>query len=153
MTDSLILLSITYAFVLFVMLLILTRSRYPLGLRFAVIALAAGVYVTHFFALDALRGWPTTTALPKQFALKAWAITEPNPSAETAGRIDLWIQTDDSDMPRAYSVTYSQALHQQLESAGERMKQGYRQQGATRGTGSIEFSDTQRRLPLKSGSG
>ncbi|MEK9743838.1 MAG: hypothetical protein VW493_08080 [Gammaproteobacteria bacterium] len=152
MTSNLIFLSATYAFVLFVLLLILARAKSAFALRLVIIALAGVSYIVHFFSLDQLRGWPTTAALPEHFTLKAWSITEPNPSTETAGRIDLWIQAEPAGALRAHTLSYSSALHQELENAGERIQQGYRQQGATKGSGTVEFSDAPRRLPEKKGS-
>lgn len=149
MTRDLVMLSASYAFVVFVLLLILIRSRLAVWLRVIAVLLAAGIYVLHFYSLENLRGWPTAAELPESFMLKAWQITEPNRAAQQSGRIDIWIQADDWEAPRAYELAYSKILHEQLEAAGTRMAEGYRQRGVAKGSGEVNVSDATRRLPLK----
>jgi hypothetical protein len=148
-SGSLIVLTVTYAFGLFVLLLLLIRSRLSITVRLAVV-LAGGVfYLLHFFSLNELRGWPSDSPLPETFTLHAWQFQEPNPVQGQSGYIHLWVQGEDWDAPRAYALPYNSGLHDQLETAQARRNAGYLQQGRADGSGTIRFSDKSRRLPEK----
>ncbi|HCK76829.1 MAG TPA: hypothetical protein DHW07_06760 [Gammaproteobacteria bacterium] len=149
MSSSLILLTITYAFGLFVLLLFLIQSRLQFSLRIFVILAGTAFYLVHFFSLDALRGWPTDSPLPEKFTLHAWRFQEPNPVENQFGYIYLWVQAQDWEHPRAYTLPYSSELHDRLEVAQARRDQGYLQKGRKDSGGSVKFSDTSRRLPTK----
>ena len=96
MSGSLIVLTVTYAFGLFVLLLLLIRSRLSMTIRLAVV-LAGGVfYLLHFFSLNELRGWPSDAPLPETFTLHAWQLQEPNPVQGQSGYIHLWVQGERS---------------------------------------------------------
>ena len=149
MTGSLIALTATYAFALFVLLLLLVRSRLSLKARVSIVLAGSAFYLAHFFSLNALQGWLSQSSLPEEFTLHAWQIEEPNPAQNQAGRIYLWVQTQEWDIPRAYTLPYSNGLHDRLETARARHQEGYTQQGQADGSGEVKFSDTSRRLPAK----
>ncbi len=151
MTGSLIALTATYAFALFVLLLLLVRSRLSLKARVSIVLAGSAFYLVHFFSLNALQGWPSQSSLPEEFTLHAWQIEEPNPAQNQAGRIYLWVQTQEWEAPRAYTLPYSNGLHDRLDTARARHQEGYTQQGQADGSGSVTFSDSPKRLPLKTG--
>ena len=151
MTGSLIALTATYAFALFVLLLLLVRSRLSQKARVSIVLAGSAFYLAHFFSQNALQGWPSQSSLPEEFTLHAWQVEEPNPAQEQAGQIYLWVQTQEWEAPRAYALPYSNELHDRLDTAQARHQEGYTQQGQIDGSGSATFSDAPRRLPLKTG--
>jgi len=150
-TGNLIVLTVTYVFSLFVLLLLLIRSRLSFTARALVILAGSAFYLIHFFSLNTLQGWPSRSSLPEEFTLHAWQIEEPNPAQDQAGRIYLWVQAQEWEAPRAYALLYSNELHDRLDTARVRHDEGYTQQGQIDGSGSATFSDAPRRLPLKTG--
>ncbi|MBE31066.1 MAG: hypothetical protein CL401_07510 [Acidiferrobacteraceae bacterium] len=152
MTNSLIVLTSTYVFGLFVLLLLLIRSRLALKTRLSVVLAGSAFYLIHFFSLNTLQGWPSQSLLPEEFTLHAWQAEEPNSAQNRAGQIYLWVQTQEWEAPRAYALPYSNELHDRLDTARARHEEGYTQQGQIDGRGSATFSDAPRRLPLKTDS-
>jgi len=142
-------LALAYAFVLFVLLLLLIRARLSLAMRLSVVLIASGFYLLHYFSLSELQGWPSDSPLPKEFALHAWQVEEPNPIQDQSGYVYLWVQSQDWDAPRAYTLPYSSELHDRLETAEAQRRKGHLQEGRMDGSGTINFSDTSRRLPAK----
>ena len=151
MTGNLIVLTVTYVFGLFVLLLLLIRSRLSFTTRASVILAGSAFYVIHFFSLNTLQGWPSQSSLPEEFTLHAWQIEEPNPAQDQAGQIYLWVQAQQWESPRAYALPYSNELHDRLDTARARHDEGYTQQGQIDGSGSATLSDAPRRRPLKTG--
>ena len=151
MTTSLVVLTATYAFALFVLLLLVVRARLSLKTRASVVLAGSAFYLAHFFSLNTLQGWPSQSSLPEEFTLHAWQVEEPNHTQNQAGQIYLWVQTQEWEAPRAYALPYSNELHDRLDTARARHQEGYAQQGQADGSGSVTFSDTPKRLPLKTG--
>ena len=151
MTASLFVLAVTYVFGLFVLLLLLIRSRLSFTARVLMILAGSAFYLIHFLSLNTLQGWPSQSSLPEEFTLHAWQIEEPNPAQTQAGRIYLWVQAQEWEAPRAYALPYSNELHDRLETAAVRRNEGYIQKGRADGSGRVTFSDTSRRLPAKKG--
>jgi len=150
-TTSLVVLTATYAFALFVLLLLVVRARLSLKTRASVVLAGSAFYLAHFFSLNTLQGWPSQSSLPEEFTLHAWQVEEPNHTQNQAGQIYLWVQTQEWEAPRAYALPYSNELHDRLDTARARHQEGYAQQGQADGSGSVTFSDTPKRLPLKTG--
>lgn len=151
MTTSLVVLTATYAFALFVLLLLVVRARLSLKTRASVVLAGSAFYLAHFFSLNTLQGWPSQSSLPEEFTLHAWQVEEPNHTQNQAGQIYLWVQTQEWEAPRAYALPYSNELHDRLDTARARHQEGYAQQGQADGSGSVTFSDAPKRLPLKTG--
>jgi len=150
-TTSLVVLTATYAFALFVLLLLVVRARLSLKTRASVVLAGSAFYLAHFFSLNTLQGWPSQSSLPEEFTLHAWQVEEPNHTQNQAGQIYLWVQTQEWEAPRAYALPYSNELHDRLDTARARHQEGYAQQGQADGSGSVTFSDAPKRLPLKTG--
>ncbi|HCX88360.1 MAG TPA: hypothetical protein DG761_10075 [Gammaproteobacteria bacterium] len=149
MSGKLIALTLAYAFSIFVLLLLLIRSRLSMAVRLSVVLAGAVFYLLHYFSLSSLQGWPSSTRLPEAFTLHAWQFQEPNPAQDQSGYIHLWVQAEEWDVPRAYALPYSSVLHDRLETAQARRNAGFLQQGRADGSGTIRFSDSPRRLPTK----
>lgn len=146
------------------LLLTTDRRRRLAGWLITAVLLALPVfYVSHYFLLQQMQGWPSSASLPQQFRLLAFDITEPDPNADKAGRILLWISAADSDQPRVHRLAYRKDLHQELVAAGQRQAKGRPQlgtrsqramstnSGPTRGSqDSVSFRDANARsLPPK----
>ena len=149
MSSHVVMLTLAYAFALFVLLLLLIRARLPLAMRLSVVLVGSAFYLLHFFSLSELQGWPSDSSLPEEFTLHAWQVEESNPIQDQSGYVYLWVQSQNWDAPRAYTLPYSSELHDQLETAEARRRKGHFQEGRMDGSGTINFSDTSRRLPAK----
>lgn len=68
-------------------------------------------------------GWPTIAGIPAHATLQWALVDEPNPSTSDPGRIYLWLDVG-ATAPRAFSLPYSRALHEQVQHALDRVKRG-----------------------------
>ena len=149
MTESAFLLALSYAFVTFLLLLIVTRARLSIKIRAITAISGAAFYIAHFLSLNGLGGWPATLTLPEEFQLHAFTIVEPNSIQNESGHIYVWIQETGDAEPRAYSLPYSSSVHDQLTASEKRRQGGYQQKGRSDGSGTIKISNASRRLPQK----
>ena len=146
--NSSLMISISYAFCLFVLILILVQERVSLKIRIFTV-LASGIfYIFHFVSMQSILGWPASKAMPEHFQLLSWNIKEPNIAVNTKGEIFLWIKLSNRDKPRAYEIEYSRDLHSQLDKAKERIESGLKQIGR-RGENGIIISNSPNYLPTK----
>jgi len=109
---------------LLALLLIAQHRRHAHWLLTSLLLILPVFYVSHYLLLQQLRGWPSTAALPQQFRLLAFDISEPDPNTDRPGQILLWIHNSDSDQPRVYRLNYRKDLHQELVGAGQRLAEG-----------------------------
>ena len=129
-------LTIAYAALTSMLLIVLARLAIPRGVKIAVIA-AMGVFnVAVFFWSQSLLGWSAATAVPEKFQVLWTRVVEPNPSQQFAGAIHLWVEELDernipSGEPRAYVVPYSASLAAKATTAQTEIKKG-NLQGGTR---------------------
>lgn len=125
-------LAVAYVLPLALMALSLTATRRQQHrVIVAVLIILPLFYAAHFLLLKQLQGWPSDQALPAQFRLIAFEITEPNGQPVHDGEILLWIKSNDAEQPRAHRVDYSKKLHRKLIDAGRRQAAGKHQLGAT----------------------
>lgn len=68
-------------------------------------------------------GWPTTARVPPHASLVWSVVREPDPNASDPGRIYVWLDVGQNS-PRAFSLPYSRALHEQVQRALNAVKQG-----------------------------
>jgi hypothetical protein len=61
-------------------------------------------------------GWPSGARLPAHASLVSALVREPDPATSDRGRIFLWLDVG-RKAPRAYSLPYSRALHEQVQQA------------------------------------
>jgi len=125
--------AITLAYLLpvaLVTLLLTTQGRRrPRWLLTAVLLAVPVFYVGHYILLQQLPGWPSRAALPQQFRLLGFDITEPDTKAGESGRILLWINAAEGDQPRVHQLAYRKDLHRELVTAGQRQAEGRTQLG------------------------
>lgn len=127
-------LTIAYAALGSMVLIVLARLALPRGAKIAVIA-AMGVFnVSVFFWSQSLLGWSAATAVPDKFQVLWTRVVEPNPSQQFAGAIHLWVEELDernipSGEPRAYVVPYSASLAAKAAVAQTEIKKGNSQGG------------------------
>lgn len=127
-------LTIAYAALATVLLIVIARVDLPRGVKVAVIA-AMGVFnVAVFFWSQSLLGWSAATAMPDRFQVLWTRVLEPNASKQFPGAIHLWVEALDernipSGEPRAYVVPYSAALAQKTAEAQSEIKKGNAQGG------------------------
>ena len=131
-----------YAGILFLLLSLHLKSRWPWAVKSTVIGLALPSAVGTFLAIEAQLGWPSTTALPSEFQLHAALVEEPAAGERGTGAIYLWLTPweeregedatgADIDMlpapgrrPRAFGLAYSRDLHQKVDAMQERLARG-----------------------------
>jgi hypothetical protein len=87
------------------------------------IVLAPAVAVALWLWRPDTAGWPTTARVPPHASLVWSVVREPDPSASDPGRIYVWLDVGQG-APRAYSIPYSRALHEQVQRALNAVKQG-----------------------------
>lgn len=127
-------LTIAYAALASVLLIILARVALPRVVKIAVIA-AMGVFnVAVFFWSQSLLGWSAGTAMPERFQVLWARVLEPNASKQFPGAIHLWVEALDerniaSGEPRAFALPYSSALAAKATSAQSEIKKGNLQGG------------------------
>lgn len=80
------------------------------------IVLAPAVAVALWLWRPNTAGWPTSARVPPHASLVWSVVREPDPSTSDPGRIYVWLDVGKAS-PRAYSVPYTRALHQQVQRA------------------------------------
>jgi hypothetical protein len=130
-------LGIIFAYLVLALLLLvlLTRTRWGLTVKaLAVVAVGLVGYST-VISYSPLIGWPTGIGLPKRFNLVGIHVDEPNKNTQTKGTIYLWLtdmeQQIGKNIPRAYKIPYSPALHNKLNEASKKLRKNLPQLGET----------------------
>lgn len=136
MTESVLYLSLAYAGLGVVVLGLNVYSRWPLWVKLSAIVAVTGLYFVTWQALAGMYGWPARQPLPERFMLLSSSVHEPNNVTGEPGAIHLWIvpiTADDRPLrrPRAFVLPYSQTLHNEVDEARRRMRNGYLQIGMT----------------------
>ena len=124
---------LSYATLLFLVLLALLWSRWPAWLKGLLIV---GVTVFYFYADDVVHGmwgWPSADALPARFVLLAAVIDEP--SAKRPGGLYVWVNALEDGkptaQPRAFKLSYSKDLHALLNEGMKKVREGVSQLGTS----------------------
>ena len=136
LTDVIIWLSIAYALLGVLLLVVCVFARIPWPLKAAAIALTSAFYVVSFFATRGLLGWSSTDPLPPKFKLLGARIVEPHSLEGDPGAIHLWVEALDDDnfpsgVPRAYRLPYDAHLAERTEAAVRASANGVPQGGRT----------------------
>src|SRR5687768_300429 len=93
-------LTIAYAALASILLIVLARLAMPRSVKIAVIAAMAAFNVAVFFWSQSLLGWSAATAVPENFQVLWTRVVEPNPSQQFAGAIHLWVEElDERNIP------------------------------------------------------
>jgi hypothetical protein len=136
LTDVIIWLSIAYALLGVLLLVVCVFARIPWPVKAAAIVLTSAFYVVSFFATRGLLGWPSTDPLPPKFKLLGARIVEPHSLEGDPGAIHLWVEALDDDnfpsgVPRAYRLPYDAHLAERTEAAVRASANGVPQGGRT----------------------
>jgi hypothetical protein len=129
-------LSIAYALLGVLLLVICVFAKVPWPLKAGLIVLTSAFYVVSFFAASGLLGWSSADPLPPKFKLLAARIVEPHSLEGDPGAIHLWVEALDDDnfpsgMPRAYRLPYDAHLAEKTEAAVRASADGKPQGGRT----------------------
>ena len=127
-------LSVAYALLGALLLVILLRARVVWQLKAAAIGLTSAFYCVAFFKTQGLLGWSAMEGLPAHFQLLWARIVEPDLADGDLGAVHLWIEELDdanlpSGVPRAYRMRYSAALAAKAEAARSEIMKGHPQGG------------------------
>ncbi len=148
LADVIIWLSIAYALLGVLLLVICIFARIPWPVKAAAIVLTSAFYVVSFFATRGLLGWSSTDPLPPKFKLLAARIVEPHSLEGDPGAIHLWVEALDDDnfpsgVPRAYRLPYDTHLAERTEAAVRASANGVPQGGRTADFGSGQGGNAQ----------
>jgi hypothetical protein len=127
-------LSIAYALLAALLLVIALRARIPWPFKLAMVVLTSAFYCVTFFRIEYLTGWSAPVPLPSQFQLLWARVVEPNPLDRDPGAVHIWVEELDaanlpSGQPRAHRLPYSAALAAKVEAARDEIKKGHPQGG------------------------
>ncbi len=143
LASDIILLSIAYALLGVLLLVICVFARIPWPVKAALIVLTSAFYVVSFLATRGLLGWSSSDPLPPKFRLLGARIVEPHSLEGDPGAIHLWVEALDDDnfpsgVPRAYRLPYDVHLAEKTEAAVRASANGVPQGGRTADFGNGE---------------
>ena len=127
-------LSISYALIGALLLVILVYARLPWSAKAAAVVVTSAFYIASFMGVRGLLGWASVDKLPVTFKLLQARIVEPHSLEGDPGSIYLWIEALDEDnrpsgIPRAYRIPYSDSLAQKTDKAVTEIAAGRPQGG------------------------
>jgi hypothetical protein len=136
LTDVIIWLSIAYALLGVLLLVICVFAKIPGPVKAGLIVMTSAFYAVSFFATRGLLGWSSTDPLPPKFKLLGARIVEPHSLAGDPGAIYLWVEALDADnyptaVPRAFRLPYNTNLAEKTEAAVKASANGLPQGGRT----------------------
>jgi hypothetical protein len=132
--SVIIFLSIGYALVGALLLVVLVYGRLPWAAKFAAIIVTSAFYIVSFDTTRGLLGWATIDKLPPTFKLLQARIVEPHTLEGDPGSIYMWVEELDegnrpSGIPRAYRLPYSDKLAEKTSRAAGEVAAGRPQGG------------------------
>lgn len=134
MSHTALLLTVVYLVVAFLLLVLCLATRWPRGVKIAMIAAVTVSYFVAHDAFDGMLGWPAANSPPDKFVLLATVIEEPDKEHGTQGAIYVWLNgVEDGKpaaQPRAYKLPYAKDLHALLNEAMKKNRQGISQIGS-----------------------
>jgi hypothetical protein len=127
-------LSIAYALLAALLLIIVLRARVSWTLKTAAVLITSVYYCVAFFRIEGLTGWSAAAPLPSQFQLLWARVVEPNPLDRDPGAVHIWVEELDaanlpSGRPRAHRLPYSAALAGKVTAARDEIMKGHPQGG------------------------
>ena len=135
-------LSISYALVGALLLLVLVYARLPWPVKAAAVIVTSVFYILSFNGTRGLLGWASIDGLPAAFKLLQARVVEPHSVEGDPGSIYLWVEALDegnrpSGVPRAYRLPYNDMLAGRSQEAANQIAAGHPQGGraADFGTG------------------
>ncbi len=136
-------LSISYALVGALLLVVLIYARVPWPAKAAFVVVTSAFYIASFIGTRGLLGWASVDKLPASFKLLQARIVEPHSVEGDPGSIYLWVEALDdgnrpSGIPRAYRIPYSDQLAEKSDNAAREIAAGRPQGGRAADFGSGE---------------
>ena len=136
-------LSVSYALIGALLLVVLIYARLPWWAKAAVIVVTSAFYIASFIGTRGLLGWASAERLPATFKLLQARIVEPHSVEGDPGSIYLWVEALDdgnrpSGIPRAYRIPYSDSLAEKTDNAAREIAAGRPQGGRAADFGSGE---------------
>ena len=135
-------LSIGYALIGVLLLIVLVYARLPWPAKALAVAVTSAFYIASFVGVRGLLGWASVDRLPASFKLLQARIVEPHSLEGDPGSIYLWVEALDdgnrpSGVPRAYRLPYRDSLADKTDKAMAEIAAGNPQGGraADFGTG------------------
>ena len=127
-------LSISYALVAALLLVVLVYARLPWSAKAVAVVVTSAFYIATFVGVRGLLGWASVDRLPAAFKLLQARIVEPHSLEGDQGSIYLWVEALDQDnrpsgVPRAYRIPYSDRLAEKTDKAVSEIAAGRPQGG------------------------
>ena len=127
-------LSISYALVAALLLVVLVYARLPWPAKAVAVIVTSAFYIASFVGARGLLGWASTETLPKSFKLLQARIVEPHSVEGDSGSVYLWIEELDEDnhpsgVPRAFRLPFTDQLADKTHTAMNEIKAGHPQGG------------------------
>jgi hypothetical protein len=148
-------LSISYALIGALLLLVLVYARLPWPAKAVAVVVTSAFYIVSFTGARGLLGWASEERLPISFKLLYARIVDPHTVEGDPGSVYLWVEALDDDnrpsgVPRAYRLPYSDALAEKTHAAESQIAAGRPQGGraADFGTGEGGLIDAAREYIL-----
>ena len=125
MQSVVVTLSISYALIGALLLVVLVYARLPWPAKAVAVVVTSAFYIASFVGARGLLGWASVDRLPAAFKLLQARIVEPHSLEGDPGSIYLWVEALDdgnrpSGVPRAYRLPYSDALAEKTDKADGR---------------------------------
>jgi hypothetical protein len=138
-------LSIAYAMIGALLLVVLVYARLPWPAKAAFVVVTSAFYVASFFGTRGLLGWASVDRLPPTFKLLQVRIVEPHTLEGDPGSIYLWVEALDegnrpSGVPRAYRLPYTESLAEKADKAASEIAAGHPEGGRAADLGTGEGS-------------
>jgi hypothetical protein len=140
--SDIVMLSVGYALIGALLLLVLVYARLPWPAKAFAVILTSAFYIVSFIGVSGLLGWASEERLPVRFKLLHARIVDPHTVEGDPGSVYLWVEALDDDnrpsgVPRAYRLAYSDALAEKTHTAESQIAAGNPQGGraADFGTG------------------
>lgn len=141
--SDIFMLSVAYALVGALLLVVLVYARLPWSLKGIAVIVTSSFYIASFLGMRGLLGWASVDRLPPNFKLLHARIVEPHSLEGDPGAIYLWVEALDdgnrpSGVPRAYRIPYSDKLADKTDKAQSEIAAGRAQGGRAADYGSGE---------------
>ncbi len=133
MTLGIVGLSAAYIILALLLLSISLYSQLHWLIKAISIILTSLFYAVSWLSFPPLLGWPTKQELPAQFMLVSSQVVQPDKESGKEGKIYLWVRRMEhlqaAGPPRAYQLTYTNALHDLIIKTQNKLDKGIQQVG------------------------
>jgi hypothetical protein len=145
-SSELLWLTLAYALLAFLLLILCLATRWSWRLKAALVVLVSSFYLFHSQVLRSVAGWPADDALPARFVLLSAVFDEPSPARGHAGAIYIWVnelrEQQALSLPRVHRLPYDKDLQRILGEGLKKAKDGNTQIGSAeprRGQGGLPW--------------